>query len=66
MYKATIEDVRCISASDKALRCRLPDGRRVWVPLSAIHDDSEVYKLEHYGKLVIKGWFAEQINVELD
>lgn len=67
--KATIKDSKAIGGSDKALRVRLgasAGGRTVWVPKSAIHDDSEVYQLDDFGKLVIKSWFAEQIGVELD
>lgn len=66
MSKATIKDVKCISASDKAIRVRLQDGRRIWVPQSAVDDDSEVYKVDDFGKLIVKPWFAEQIGVDLD
>lgn len=71
--KATIKDAKCVGASDKALKVRIPDPkgtttRHVWVPKSAIHDDSEVYddRGHSFGKLVVKPWFAEQIGVELD
>jgi hypothetical protein len=66
MSIATIKGVKCIHASDKAIRVRFPDGRRVWVPQSAICDESEVWKMDDFGKLVVKEWFSEQLGVELD
>jgi hypothetical protein len=35
-------------------------ARDFWVPLSVIHDDSEVYADGHTGKLVVHRWFAEK------
>lgn len=64
--KATVEQTRCVGVSDKAIRVRFVNGRCVWVPKSAIHDDSEVYQMDDFGKLVIVPWFAEQIGVGLD
>lgn len=34
----------------------------VWIPKSALHDDSEVYdpKEESRGRLIVKGWFARK------
>lgn len=31
-----------------------------WLPKAVIHDDSEVYKKETTGKLLVKYWFAEK------
>lgn len=68
--KATIKECKALSGgTDKALRVKLgpsAGGRTVWVPKSAVHDDSEVYEEDHFGKLVVKPWFANQIGVELD
>jgi hypothetical protein len=36
------------------------DGEQVWLPLSQVHDDSEVYAKGHTGKLVITEWIAKQ------
>jgi hypothetical protein len=37
------------------------DGEKHWVPKSAIHDDSEVYKDDSEpGELVVHEWFAHQ------
>lgn len=49
--------VEAILDTPKALLCK-SDKREEWVPKSAIHDDSEVYKLGHKGKLVVFEWFA--------
>lgn len=67
--KATISNAKCISKTDKAILVRIPHGagtRQIWVPQKAVHDDSEVYGVDHFGKLVVLPWFAEQIGVELD
>lgn len=58
-----LENVTALRATEKALLCRIPDGnakRELWVPLSMITDDSEVFKEGHEGQLVVKGWFAER------
>lgn len=76
--KATIKNAKCVYASPKALKVQIPrtgkalgptkEKREVWVPHSAIHDDSEVYNAgdNAEGKLVIAPWLAEQLGVELD
>jgi hypothetical protein len=50
------------SDSGKALLIYIPelDDHSTWIPKSAIHDDSEVWKEDQEGKLVIKDWFAEK------
>lgn len=55
----TVEDVRAIGATPKAL-CVEIEGRDVWIPQGQITDDSEVYEIGHRGKLVITRWIAEQ------
>lgn len=54
-----IDDVACISESAKAIQV-LIDGERKWIPKSVIHDDSEVYRNDDFGTLVLKEWFAEK------
>ena len=47
--------------TDKAVLVEFPDGDEQWVPLSQIHDDSEVYDEAHCdGELVVTQWFAEK------
>lgn len=37
------------------------DNDEIWIPLSQIHDDSEVYDEDNRsGKLVVSSWFAEK------
>ncbi len=36
------------------------DGEQFWVPKSCVHDDSEIWKKEDSGKLVVKSWWAEK------
>lgn len=48
--------------TDKAILVILEDDgdKEVWIPKSVIHDDSEIWKDEQSGELVVKTWFAEQ------
>jgi hypothetical protein len=56
----TVGKVICTKATPKAILVRLEDGKETWVPQSQVHDDSEVWKEGHSGKLVVESWFAEQ------
>lgn len=44
--------------TEKAVLVIFPGLKEVWIPQAAIHDDSEVWKQGHIGKLVICAWFA--------
>lgn len=58
-----LEGVIALRATERALLCLIPDGeakRELWVPLSQITDDSEVFEEGHEGQLVVKWWFAER------
>lgn len=52
----------CIRRTDKALCCSVEDLGEIWVPVSVIHDDSEVYDSEenNVGELIVKLWWAEK------
>jgi hypothetical protein len=56
-----IEDAEAIHDTGKALLIRAPslDGE-IWIPQSQIHDDSEIWKANQKGDLVVKEWFAEK------
>ncbi len=51
-------NARGIKATPRALLVQRYNGDEQWVPQSAIHDDSEVYKPGTDGKLVVDEWFA--------
>jgi len=36
------------------------DGKSVWIPQSMIHDDSEVYKGDTAGTLIVPEWLARE------
>lgn len=36
------------------------EGEQVWIPLSQIHDNSDVFDLGHYGTLVVFKWWADK------
>ena len=56
---ARIEDVRCIKETDKAILVDV-EGEEVWIPKSQVHDDSEVWKADQEGELVVSSWFARK------
>lgn len=54
---------RAVRSTPQALLARLPSGREKWVPVSQLHDDSEVYRAataedREPGKLVVSSWWA--------
>lgn len=53
----------CKKATERALLLKI-EGREseIWVPQSAIHDDSEVFddRANRLGKVVIKHWWASE------
>lgn len=51
-----------VRETDKAMLVELDSGDEVWVPLSVIHDDSELYQgcEEDEGELVVEEWFADK------
>lgn len=53
------EDSRVIKDTGKALLVDI-DGDEVWIPKSVIHDDSEVYKEDTEGELIVKLWWARE------
>ena len=56
-----IEKAKCIHHTDNAIVVTAPcfDGSE-WIPLSQVDDDSEVYKTDTEGDLIITDWFAEK------
>ncbi len=59
-----VEDCRCIQATAKAIRIKHDSiAWSVWIPQSQIHDDSEVYKPNTDGTLIIPRWVAERNNL---
>jgi hypothetical protein len=55
-----VEAVECIRNTDKAILVVLVNGEEHWVPQSHIHEDSEVFKRDDKGKLIITKWIAHQ------
>ena len=49
----------CTLATGAAVRVTI-DGKSCWIPQSQIDDDSEVYRANDRGKLVISEWIAIQ------
>ena len=58
--------VHCTRETDKAIYVLIPaiPGRRAawsgWIPQSQVHDDSEVWRENDRGELVLTRWIAEQ------
>lgn len=52
---------KCIRESEKAILVAFEgeEGQR-WIPKSVVHDDSEVWKKDDVGQLIVKMWWAEK------
>lgn len=57
--KVQIQDVKALKETERALLVEV-EGEEVWLPKSQIDDDSEVYKEDTEGTLVIPLWLAEK------
>jgi hypothetical protein len=58
----TIKRTKALRETERALLVQsdfFDDGQR-WIPKSQIHDDSEVFEVDHEGKLVVNAWLAEK------
>ena len=55
-----IDGCQCLRATDKAILVRIQDDLELWIPQSVVHDDSEVWKEDDEGTLIVAGWFAEK------
>ena len=53
------EKVKVLHESDLSLLVKI-DDQEIWIPKSTIHDDSEVYKADTEGTLIISEWIAEK------
>lgn len=53
------EDVRCLRETTEAILCSI-DGKEIWIPKSQVLDDSEVYKKDDEGTLIITEWIATE------
>lgn len=65
----TVGAGRVVAGSDKALKIQFDDDARppLWVPVSVIHDDSEIYERAGdgaEGTLIVKRWWAEKEGLE--
>jgi hypothetical protein len=57
-----IHDVIAIKETEAALLVEI-EGEEFWVPKSQIDDDSEVYKADTEGTLIIPLWLAEKMEL---
>lgn len=56
-----LSGVYCVAKTDRAVRV-MCSGTALdeWVPLSQVHDDSEVYDVGTVGLLIVRRWVCEQ------
>lgn len=55
----SIEGIECIAETSKAILVEV-EGDEIWIPKSAVDDDSEVYGKGHVGELIVADWLAEK------
>ena len=58
----SVPNVWCIKQTDKAICVEAHEVQPglTWIPKSQIHDDSEVWKPDQDGTLIISDWLAER------
>lgn len=56
-----IDKSKCIGETNNAIKVRSENfDEPQWIPKRCIHDDSEVYKSNTSGDLIIHAWFARK------
>lgn len=56
-----IENAKCIKQTSKAILVEAPEFEiPQWIPQTQIDEDSEVYKLNTEGDLIISDWLATE------
>lgn len=55
-------DTKCIFNTQKAILVLL-DGEKKWIPMSIIHEDSEVWVKGDEGTLVLPEWFCKKEKI---
>jgi hypothetical protein len=58
-YWHTIENVEAVDETQLGLKV-LIEGKIYWLPKSQIHEDSECYKANATGTLIIPNWLARE------
>ena len=64
--KCEFENVKALKYSDSGkalLCCGLHPTSDTWVPVSQLHEDSEVFEPGHEGTLVVSLWWATQAKL---
>lgn len=57
----TIENCSVIASTEKAILVESDNlDEETWIPKSVIHDNSEVYKNNTTGNLIVSDWFAKK------
>ncbi len=49
---------KCTAETAKAILVESPGKKDRWIPISQVHDDSEVFERGGSGKLAVRKWFA--------
>jgi len=55
-----IGEGKVLRETEKAILVALTGSGEKWIPKSVVHDDSEVWKKDDTGKLIVKMWWAEK------
>ena len=65
MEWVTISDAECIASTSKSILVTADIlEEEIWIPLSQVSDDSEVYEKGTSGDLIISGWVARQKGLD--
>jgi hypothetical protein len=58
----TFDDVTSLRQTAKALLVDI-DGAETWIPQSVISEDSEIYKADQTGTLIVAHWWAKKAGL---
>jgi len=56
----TMGEGKVTRETEKAILVAIAGAGEKWIPKSVVHDDSEVWKKDDVGKLIVKMWWAEK------
>ena len=63
MSRVYFDDVTCVAESDRSILVEIGD-EQVWLPKSQVDEDSEVFKKDDEGRLVVTKWIAQERELQ--
>ena len=58
------EEAKALHDTPEGLKVSVGGAEAVWIPKSAIHENSETYQRNTEGNLIIAKWLADKLKLE--